>query len=124
MGALTVLAHAFAEIGGWGFVGPWPRARMDGPVIFEVRATRSHRLRIESLWVSPSVRGQGYASRTLRQITSLADRHGVACELVARPYDGGPLRVGALRAWYARHGFELDSDKRTMVRQPRVGVRR
>ena len=125
MGALSDVFAALHEIQRLGYAGPWPCAVMVGPVIVDVRApTRSRRLCIESLWVSPSVRGQGYASRMLRQITSVADRHGVACELRPRPYDGRPLKVGELRAWYARHGFELASDRRTMVRLPAQGARR
>lgn len=54
-------------------------------------------------------RGKGAGSQALRQITALADQHGVTLELGAKPFktggSGKPLSAAQLRRWYTRHGF-------------------
>lgn len=105
---MTRCVAAIGSLHNASYVGPWVGSRMRGPVVFEVRRTRGGRLRLESLWVSPSVRGRGIGNDMLQLIARTCDWFGVECELVPRPFDGRPVKVAELRAWYARHGFEVD----------------
>ena len=53
-------------------------------------------------------RGKGLASKTLKSITDLADKHGIPIEATVKPLDRDGqkgLSVKQLHAWYARHGF-------------------
>jgi hypothetical protein len=61
--------------------------------------------------------GMGQGTEALRQITDLADKHGVALELNAVAQKGGP-DVKKLMSIYGDHGFESASEKgeATMVR--------
>jgi hypothetical protein len=61
----------------------------------------------------------GFGSQMLRQLCSLADRHGVELRLKvaplgAKPY---PLSSDQLRGWYQRHGFHGTNK---LIRQPAV----
>ena len=56
---------------------------------------------------SPDVRGKGQASYVLREITRLADKHGVAIWLTPKPFGkfDNALKMSDLKAWYTRHGW-------------------
>lgn len=72
-------------------------------------------------------RGSGKASKALRYLTSLADRHGITLLLVPDAQDEEGLTTEALRAWYGRHGFQpfveprfgFGADAAVMKRPPR-----
>jgi len=72
--------------------------------------------------MSPEKKGAGMASYVLKQITEMADKHGVILKLTAKPFGGqtGALNKSKLIAWYKRNGFEgRDKDFRDqLVRYP------
>lgn len=84
------------------------RERLTGETVGVELYPRGANVRISAI-ASYGERGKGAASRALRQITDLADRHGVTLELGAKPYPAGgagkPLSATQLKRWYARHGF-------------------
>lgn len=49
--------------------------------------------------------GKGAGSQALREITEMADRHGVRVTLTPHPM-GGLMNAEQLRSWYAKHGFK------------------
>ena len=67
---------------------------------------------------SPEGRGKGQASYVLREITRLADKHGVAIWLTPKPFGklDNALRMSDLKAWYTRHGWVRQGS--VWVRQP------
>ena len=69
---------------------------------------RNGRVQIKSLETPLEERGKGHASALLQQITGLADKHGVALELNANPYEtgAGRLSLDALQDFYKRQGFQ------------------
>lgn len=116
-------AAAVEELRSVGLAGPFASSRMLGPACFHV-VRRHGRVSVESLWVSRDARGQGVGTALLSVITDAADKHGAQCCLRARPYDGSPLKLQALREWYARQGFQPVSARSTlMVREPREVTR-
>jgi hypothetical protein len=70
-------------------------------------------------------KNSGSASKALKWLTDLADKHGVAMDLIASPVkhagsDGGKnLSKAQLVAWYKRHGFVGTASR--MTRGPRRG---
>ena len=66
-------------------------------------------------------RGRGAASKVLRELVTLADRHGVIMFLSPKAFgmrEGG-LSSKQLRDWYGRHGFKRSREyPRDMVRKP------
>jgi hypothetical protein len=85
--------------------------------------------------IESRARGQGKATRAMRWLTSLADRHGVMLLLVpdsqedpsgAGPHGESALSTAALEAWYGRLGFVPEEGTRfgggtgVMVRKPRT----
>lgn len=68
----------------------------------------------DTLWLNgldSTHRQRGHASRVLRLVTWLADKHGVVLRGNPLPYPGGggPDRDW-LVAWYGRHGFALEQE--------------
>jgi hypothetical protein len=67
-------------------------------------------------------KGKGHASKTLRDVTSLADKHGVKLHLSVKPFKAGSmgkdLNTKGLASWYGRHGFKGSNSD--MTRQPNV----
>lgn len=70
---------------------------------------------ISRVWVKPTERRNGYGTQLLRWVCGSADREQETLYLAVEPDPGGPS-AEALRAWYARHGFEGTG---AMVRKPR-----
>ncbi|NBQ99340.1 MAG: hypothetical protein EBT79_02195 [Actinobacteria bacterium] len=68
---------------------------------------------------SPEGRGKGQASYVLREVTRLADKHGVAIWLTPKPFGrlDNSLKMSDLKAWYTRHGW-VPRDGGVWVRQP------
>lgn len=63
-------------------------------------------------------RGNRHASRLLKTLCELADKHGITLTLRAEPKDRVPgLNKKHLVDWYRRHGFKGRWDK--MTRRPR-----
>lgn len=62
-------------------------------------------LSIRHFWVGPALRGKGYGSRLLQQITGTLDALGHACALYACPYDNNPLGLDGLLKLYEKAGF-------------------
>jgi hypothetical protein len=61
--------------------------------------------------------GCGSASKALRWLCGLADKHGFVVYLFAKANEHQTLSTAQLREWYGRNGF---AKKRTwMVRQPK-----
>lgn len=77
------------------------------------RVTVNHRDRPEVAlnWIKTSPWGHGIGERALRELTRLADQHGVVVKLTVDGAD--PDR---LTRWYRRHGFEGEG---VMVREPK-----
>lgn len=59
---------------------------------------------VTGIGVGRAFRGQGAASRVLKEVIEDADREGVKLYLSIEP-DGTGLEEDALRAWYSRFGF-------------------
>ena len=72
--------------------------------------------------VPPDVcEGQGFASKIMKKITDLADKHQVALRLDAVPFGQESVAEEDLAGWYKRAGFtRSDPDySESMVREPR-----
>ena len=70
--------------------------------------------------VPKEFRGQGYASRLLREVCEAADREGAYIELSILP--SGGLGFSQLNRWYKRYGF-VDIDYKihrghALIREP------
>lgn len=57
----------------------------------------------------PAERGQGQASELLEWLKAVCDRHAVTLLGQATVDNAHGLDQEALLAWYARHGFEIDT---------------
>lgn len=72
--------------------------------------------------MSPDERGKGEASRVLRHIARLADRHLIKVTLSAKPFTGieDKLHQDDLVAWYGRHGWKRRRGRtfNNMIRVP------
>jgi GNAT superfamily N-acetyltransferase len=77
----------------------------DGLVTLELKPTFG-KLRLSLIAVPEEHRGKGLASRALRMLTEVADKHGVEISLDAAPQEGGSLTKKELFQWYGRHGFK------------------
>jgi SPP1 gp7 family putative phage head morphogenesis protein len=77
-------------------------------VAFEV-GEREGRLRLHGIRSLVEEEHTGLGSLALRRLTNVADRHGVTMELTASPYGEQRMTGDELRAWYGRHGFEMES---------------
>jgi hypothetical protein len=86
---------------------------------------REGRVRVKDL--SSNEKGQGHASKLLRAVTDLADKHGVTMELTASPYGDEKTRLDhdQLKSFYGRHGFTnepgYDEALGYMIREPQNG---
>lgn len=58
-------------------------------------------------------RGQGHATRLLKLLTGICDRHNVTLLGQASAYENSGLTQERLLAWYERHDFEVDSSRTT-----------
>jgi hypothetical protein len=78
--------------------------------------------------ISYGSKGKGEASELMREITQMADEHGVAIDLNAKPIPdagakGKGLTKAQLVAWYKRHGFKQSpgyGDPSYLTRFPRT----
>lgn len=68
---------------------------------------RSGTVHITDIVASKPGEGQGRAALT--QIVTLADKHGVRLDLIAKTYVKGRLTSKQLRDWYSRYGFQTKS---------------
>lgn len=69
-----------------------------------------NKIRLSFITVPEKYRGRGLASRALKTLTDIADKHGVPITLTVQPTrnDGGSLSgftKKKLFDWYKRHGF-------------------
>ena len=63
--------------------------------------------------------GQGFASKVMDTITSLADKHGVTLRLDVTPFGQESLNDEDLSSWYGRNGFvDVDDYYDVMERLP------
>lgn len=107
-----------AAIAALGDVGYVKGTTLMGPAFVGLRAS-ARGVEITDLWVSPSARREGHGDRLLRTCIEQAQCHNVHLWVRPCPFDRTPGDMGkpALRAWYARHGFEA-YDLTHMVRLP------
>jgi GNAT superfamily N-acetyltransferase len=65
---------------------------------------------------------QGHGSAMLRQLCSLADKHGIVLKLKALPLGAKPYPFSRdeLTGWYQRHGFA--GKHRKMIREPKCAT--
>ena len=77
--------------------------------------------------IASSDRGSGHASKALRTLTGLADKHGVPLTLIPQPTDSGGAGKGLskdqLAGWYGRYGFVKAADGQKMVREPNTTIK-
>ena len=80
--------------------------------------------------VSHNEKGKGHASKALKMLTGLADKHGVDMDLVSQPldHDRTGLNQDQLNSWYGRHGFQPHGDvvsgwPQRMVRKPTTTIK-
>ena len=103
--------------------GMWTHAWFYHFVHFELKPYRQD-LILDHVWVSPDLRGEGWATRLLNLLTHLADVHRVSIRL--RPVPFGTLRrrlrAEKLRDWYRKHGFE-PVEGGWMIREPKAKER-
>lgn len=89
---------------------------------FEV-APRGGKLRLKAIHSIQS--RTGAASKTLKKIVAIADKHGVGMELTASPYGDEKTRLDKdqLVEWYKRHEFEDEEGRDPalgyMIRRPK-----
>lgn len=95
---------------GRGFYGVGVNGRV---VTVEFRPT-SEGWRLLFIGTSEDSRGEGLASKALKQITDAADKAGVVMQLTVDPQGKGGLSKAKLFKWYERNGFK---------RQPYYGQR-
>lgn len=62
--------------------------------------------------------GKGAGAQALREITDMADRHGVRVTLVPHPLQGSLMNAEQLRGWYGKHGFTGEPEDLQMERSP------
>lgn len=69
--------------------------------------------------------GEGHASKLLKLVTTLADKHQITLDLTAKSYDDERMSTQKLISWYMRNGFERgdydayeEDDGVEMVRKP------
>ena len=101
-------AHdCIAAIRALGHIGYVKGTTLFGPALVGLRAS-ARGVEISDLWVSPSARGEGPGVRILRTCIEQAYFHNVHLWVRPCPFDRTPgdMNKAALRAWYARHGFE------------------
>ncbi len=83
-----------------------------GPNVVHIKSITSH-----------GERGVGHASKALRALTNLADKHGVGLHLISHPITGRTgLDRQQLTNWYGRHGFDVDEDH-FGYREPRTVIK-
>jgi hypothetical protein len=84
-----------------------PRIRLYGNIGIE--ASRMGDMIHLSSIISFGEKGKGEASRALRELADMADRHGVVIEGTAKAFPAGAkgrsLTTKQLFDWYGRHGF-------------------
>jgi len=85
-------------------------------VTLKLRAWDGH-IHIEWMQVFPNAARRGAASRALKALTDLADKHGVQMGLHAKPVGGPKIPKVALKALYSKFGFATDSGD-DMLRDP------
>ncbi|MGP9551557.1 MULTISPECIES: GNAT family N-acetyltransferase [Halomonas] len=63
-------------------------------------------LHLMDIIVDQPVRGEGWGSKALQRVLTIADELGVRIELYSHSHDRSPLKGYDLSNWYERHGFE------------------
>lgn len=91
-------------------------------VILGLRKHRDFKntVRIEHVWVSPSVRGQGVGKKLMGALACEADARAIALQLRPAAFDrtkGSPTDR-KLREWYASFGFVQEPGTNYMLRMP------
>lgn len=85
-----------------------------GHVLVEI-GIFNDRLHLSSI-VSGSKK-KGFATKVMRFIMNVADKHGAEIEGNAKPFGDGGMKKKDLKAWYKKLGFEFKGDD--MVRKPK-----
>jgi GNAT superfamily N-acetyltransferase len=76
----------------------------EGMVTLEVKPFEG-KIRLSFITVPEEFRGKGLASKALRFLTDIADKHGVPISLDVSPQGEGGFTKAQLFRWYERHGF-------------------
>ena len=76
----------------------------DGVVTLELKPWDGG-IRLSLISVPEQFRGKGYASKAMKVLTQIADKHGVKMTLDAAPQGDDGLNKAQLFKWYERHGF-------------------
>jgi hypothetical protein len=105
--------------------GPFfARAFENTQVIFELGPDAAGGIRLSYIKTPNEARHQGYASRALKELCDIADKHQLHISGTVRPERGG-LNKKQLFAWYGKFGFErqpytMQPDKLSddIIRQP------
>lgn len=90
----------------------------DTGVEVHITSTGPNAAKLEWIGVPEALQGQGVGPKVMREITEMADAHGITIELNAVPQNG--LTQTELRNWYRRFGFERTSWRAEahMIRRP------
>tara|TARA_Y100000310_G_C20647170_1_gene797293 strand:- start:120 stop:590 length:471 start_codon:yes stop_codon:yes gene_type:complete len=62
---------------------------------------------------------KGFASKVMKQIVALADKHQVPMTLDAVPFGQETLSTKELEAWYRRSGFDREDEYEELRREPK-----
>ena len=62
---------------------------------------------------------KGFASKVMKQIAALADKHQVPMNLEAMPFGQKTLSTKELSDWYKRSGFERAGAEHELRRTPK-----
>jgi hypothetical protein len=65
--------------------------------------------------VSPAQRGKGEASKAIKKLTDLADKHDVIVTMNPQAKKGSSLTTEDLEEWYERSGSKNGLDRRSMI---------
>ena len=100
----------------------WYMGKMDGNhclVITNLHIDKSRgNIKFNNIQTVPPdiCEGQRFASKVMDQITSIADKNGIALRLDVMPFGQKSLGVKDLKSWYGRSGFKnTDEDYDTLL---------
>lgn len=132
----AALAHKelTSKRGGWFHVAQnfYGKEYPEGVVSVEMRPDRAlekpytedRTMHVAFIGVDKKNRGKGLASKALKELTDMADKHGIPMTLDVQSQGG--LSAKQLYAWYGRHGFKrqpylMQPEKlsESMVRMPK-----
>jgi len=71
--------------------------------------------------MSPEKQGAGFASKVIRAITRIADKHEISLHLTPKPFGRmkNKLNKSQLMGWYKRHGWKKEKEYGGMIRRPK-----